>query len=275
MPNKKRYLVALKPNGKFDNECIFSSHQHFESQLYDTSYSRSAISSNSSSQSDLTTSENTPRSSTSSNSSSQTDISTASNSSRSTASSVLSTRSIRFAEEKTAAQEQPKPTKHNKLDYHHQKTASKTSLSSTLSKNKAAKLQKCDINGYKPLHKPLRIKFCKILDRWMFKSEIQERMLNTVVCPCEHRDPRCCKNSVWKDFAALDDAFSWVMIKKGEEKNVNGERVMYCVDEETNCMRKQDKLEAEKSCKRLELVEEGSKRNMFFDDGSDYVCFPF
>jgi len=107
----------------------------------------------------------------------------------------------------------------------------------------------------------------------MFKSEIEERQLNTIVCACNHQDPRSCKKGVWREFLALDDAFSWVMVGKKEEKKGEGERVLYCLDEVSDCMRKQDQVEVERS--RKSLSKAGNTGNCFFNDSADYVCFIF
>ena len=299
MPNKKRYLVALKPIRKVDSEGIFSAHsEEYISKSYTpTSYVsyanapkflvrrltsqqpregfpalfESVTSSSSSSNTDV---------STSSNSSNITNISTSSKASNNTlsssVSSLISTRSIKFVDSKTSPQQEilhHTSSKHSKLDNNHHNTVSKTLISSTLSHNKGAKLQKCDINGYKPLHKPLRIELCRMLDRWMFKSEIEERQLNTMVCACDHKDPRKCKKGVWRDFLALDDAFSWVMVGKKEEKKGENERVLYCLDVVTDCMRKQDQVEVGRSSKVLSKA--GNTGNCFFNDSADYVCLSF
>lgn len=109
----------------------------------------------------------------------------------------------------------------------------------------------------------------------MFNSEIEERLLNTIVCPCDHRNPKACKKAAWKDFIALDDGVSWVMLKGEEEKMVDGVSFLYCVDEETDCMRKQNNVEVERSRRVLEECKGGKWRNMFFDDAADYVSFVF
>jgi hypothetical protein len=148
-------------------------------------------------------------------------------------------------------------------------------------KSSPTKLQKCDINGYKALRKPLLIKFNETLNRWMFSTEIEQRTITTLMCAsasCGEKYPMLCGKGVWRELIALDDGFSWVVVgEKKCGKTVTGKRgsaILYCVDEKTQCMRRQDRLESELSKAALEMAKE-TPRNVFCDEEADYVSlFP-
>ncbi|KAE9372307.1 hypothetical protein N431DRAFT_504755 [Stipitochalara longipes BDJ] len=106
-----------------------------------------------------------------------------------------------------------------------------------------SKLQEVDINGFKKLRQPLRIQFCSITQRWMFSSEIKTRTERVLVCKdstCMKKSHEDCGKEIWRKMFALDDGYSWVEVGKLG----NGKKsVLYRVDGETECMRRQSKEE--------------------------------
>ncbi|KUJ22142.1 uncharacterized protein LY89DRAFT_681460 [Mollisia scopiformis] len=138
-------------------------------------------------------------------------------------------------------------------------------------------IEKVDLNGYKFLRQPLRIEYCQITKRWMFSSEIRTRKVIVPMCRdlnCMAKDMSLCGKTVDMELFCLDDAESWVVIGKGGrghlsrrwEKHLGENGRLYCVDEKTECMRRQTVEEVKAS--RLRLEREKGKFGFFEEDAS-------
>ncbi|KAE8441780.1 hypothetical protein EG329_004292 [Mollisiaceae sp. DMI_Dod_QoI] len=140
-------------------------------------------------------------------------------------------------------------------------------------------IEKIDINGYKFLERPLRIEYCDITERWMFSSEIRCRKVIAPMCKnvnCMARDMNLCEKTVDMELFCLDDAESWVIIGKAKYRAIPkiwrpyvGESGrLYCVDEKTECIRRQTFEEVKAS--RLRLTREKGSF-MMDDDEASYM----
>jgi hypothetical protein len=106
-----------------------------------------------------------------------------------------------------------------------------------------SRLQEVDIDGFKCLSRPLRIEFCAITKRWMFSSEIKIRIEEVLMCEditCMRRTHEGCKREIWRNMFVLDDGYSWVEVGRLGKGKMH---VMFRVDDETQCMRRQSKEE--------------------------------
>jgi hypothetical protein len=97
----------------------------------------------------------------------------------------------------------------------------------------------------------------------MFSTEIKQRQIGIPMCVSKDCDKSCsgeCGNTVWKALFALDDAFSWIVVaekRNGKYVKQSGEKGgLYCVDEVTGSMRRQNELE-------------GALSKLYF------LCYPF
>jgi hypothetical protein len=130
-------------------------------------------------------------------------------------------------------------------------------------------IQEVDINGFKRLRRPLRIEFCCITKRWMFSTELQIRTEIVLVCSditCVRKSHEACKEEVWRKMFVLDDGYSWVLVKSGG-KGKKG--VLYRVDEETECMRRQSREEMTVS---KWFLEKARGRLLEYGEEADYMA---
>jgi hypothetical protein len=115
-----------------------------------------------------------------------------------------------------------------------------------------SRIQEVDINGFKRLAQPLRIEFCAITKRWMFSSEIKSRTVKVLMCrdiTCMRKSHEGCERKIRRKMFVLDDGHSWVEVGKFGKGKID---VLFTVDTETECMRRQSKEEKRASNLRLE-----------------------
>jgi hypothetical protein len=130
-----------------------------------------------------------------------------------------------------------------------------------------SRLQEADMNGFRKLRNPLRIKFCSLTRRWMFSSEIKIRTEEVLMCEditCMRRSHEGCEKEIWRKMFALDDGYSWVEVGRLGRRKGNG---LFGVDDETGCMR-QSKEEVRVSEWYLEREKE---RFLEDDKEADYM----
>ena len=130
-----------------------------------------------------------------------------------------------------------------------------------------SRLQEVDINGFKKLRQPLRIQFCAITQRWMFRSEIKTRTEIVLACKdrtCLSKSHEGCEKQVWRKMFVLDDGYSWIEVGQLGK----GKDVFYRVDDETQCMTRQSKEEIRVS---LWYLERENGRFLEYDEKADYM----
>lgn len=105
----------------------------------------------------------------------------------------------------------------------------------------------------------------------MFSAEISARTGITPMCRdvnCMEKDPRICGKTVDMEVFVLDDGESWVRRWK-KQQHVAGNIRLYCVDKETENMRRQTVEEVKFSRWRLAMV-----KTNFLEDDHDTTYMP-
>jgi hypothetical protein len=129
------------------------------------------------------------------------------------------------------------------------------------SKDEPRGLEQIDIIGYRFLAKPLEVEFNRALKRWMFCSEVKERSVVSLMCAdlcCMEKDPKICGKPVWRKLFALDDGESYVVVAghlSWKRFKKDGSEILYCVDKESEMIRRQTVKEVELSRRNLEKAK--------------------
>jgi hypothetical protein len=135
-------------------------------------------------------------------------------------------------------------------------------------------LEQIDIIGYQFLAKPLEVEFNGILKRWMFCFEVKERSGFSLMCAdfyCMKKGPMTCGKLVWRKLFMLDDGETYVVVtsrRRWRRSKKDGSDILYCVDEESEMIRKQTVKEVKLSRRNL---ENANPRFLTNDDSADYL----
>lgn len=93
--------------------------------------------------------------------------------------------------------------------------------------------------GYRRVVEPLKVQYNKVLERWMFKTEIEERTIRIYMCTSEkcesERHEHCawqcakacgslkCGTLIEREMFALDDAKTWIITGDLKSRKINGD----------------------------------------------------
>jgi hypothetical protein len=85
------------------------------------------------------------------------------------------------------------------------------------------------------------------------------------------KDPTKCGKPVWRKLFALDDGETYVVVAghgRWRQSKKDGSEILYCVDEESEMIRRQTVKEVELSRRNLEKAK---PRFLANDDGANYM----
>ncbi|PBP27921.1 hypothetical protein BUE80_DR001144 [Diplocarpon rosae] len=162
-----------------------------------------------------------------------------------------------------------------------QNSASSSLTSLLISKLKdTIGINQLDLNGYRFLTSPLEVEFNGITNRWMFSSEVQARTIVRPMCKsptCMEKDMTVCGKQIQRTFFCLDDGISWVVVgdvkhgisaKRKARAYKAGEECLYKIDEDSGHIRRQSVIETRES--EMRLVERAGEF-LIADEKEGYV----